>query len=104
MKQLAFKMQLKAGYAIEYKRRHDEIWPELVKLLHNAGINDYSIFLDEETGSLFAVMRLVENPQTDQLSRDPVMRRWWAYMADIMETQDDLSPQAVPLASVFHLA
>jgi L-rhamnose mutarotase len=47
MKRVAFKMQLHQGQVEEYKRRHDEIWPELVELLKSIGIEDYSIFLDQ---------------------------------------------------------
>ncbi|MGB9142439.1 MAG: L-rhamnose mutarotase, partial [Aestuariivirga sp.] len=39
-------MFLKPGMEAEYKRRHDEIWPELLDLLHAAGISEYSIYLD----------------------------------------------------------
>ena len=49
---VACKMQLKKGYEAEYKRRHDAIWPELKELLSNAGISDYTIFLDPETLAL----------------------------------------------------
>lgn len=46
-----FKMRVKAGYEDEYKRRHNEIWPELKRLLKEAGIQNYSIALDKD-GSL----------------------------------------------------
>ena len=49
MRRVAFKMKLKSGFEAEYRKRHDEIWPELVKTLEEAGISDYSIFLDPET-------------------------------------------------------
>jgi L-rhamnose mutarotase len=49
MQRHAFKMKLKPGVAAEYKKRHDEIWPELAAELRAAGVSDYSIFLDEET-------------------------------------------------------
>ena len=104
MQQIAFKMQLKPGHAAEYQRRHDAIWPELASLLHESGVRDYSIFLDEETGALFAVLRRVEGHTMEALPQHPVMRRWWAHMADLMETQADASPVAVPLTPMFHLA
>ena len=104
MEQIAFRMQLKPGNAVEYQRRHDAIWPELAALLHESGVRDYSIFLDEATGALFAVLRRVDGHAMDALPQHPVMRRWWDHMADLMETQADASPVAVPLAPVFHLA
>lgn len=103
MEQIAFTMQLKPGQAAEYERRHDAIWPELVSLLKEAGIRDYSIFLDEPSGTLFAVLKRSEDHRMDALPEQEVMRRWWAYMADLMETHPDGSPVTVPLRRVFHL-
>ena len=99
----AFKMKLKAGFEAEYKKRHDEIWPELAKLLSEAGIQDYSIFLDEETLTLFAVQKISPDFDRNYLPNHPIVKTWWAYMADIMETNPDNSPVAVSLKEVFHL-
>ena len=104
MSQRAFKMKLKPGFAAEYQRRHDALWPELAALLRQHGISDYSIFLDEETLTLFAVQTLDESVSRSELPRHPVMRRWWDFMADIMETNPDHSPAVVNLKPVFHLA
>jgi L-rhamnose mutarotase len=104
MKHRAFKMKLKPGCAAEYQRRHDAIWPELAALLRTHGISYYSIFLDEETLTLFAVQKLDEAISQTELSQHPVMRRWWNYMADIMETNPDHSPVATDLKQVFYLA
>ena len=99
----AFRMKLKPGYAAEYQRRHDAIWPELAQLLHEAGIHDYSIFLDEETLHLYAVLKLAENNTREALPQHPVMRRWWDYMKDLMYTHPDGRPMEWPLVPVFHL-
>ena len=103
MKKLAFKMQLFPGMREEYKKRHDEIWPELVALLKETGISDYSIFLDDSTNSLFGVMQVSDQEALDKLPEHPVMKRWWAYMKDIMASNPDHSPVSVPLESVFYL-
>jgi len=100
---MAFCMQLRAGCEDEYKRRHDAIWPELVEALHAAGVRDYSIFLDESSLTLFAVLRAIPEQQRDRLSQEPVMRRWWDYMADLMLVQPDNRPVEVPLKRVFSL-
>ena len=100
----AFRMQLLPGMADEYRRRHDEIWPELVDLLHDAGISDYHIFLDEQTLALFATLRLAEENKRDALPGHPVMRRWWDHMADIMQVEPDNKPSEWPLTPMFHLA
>ncbi len=99
----AFTMQLKPGVADEYKRRHDEIWPELAQTLKEAGISDYSIFLDEDTGRLFAVQKLSEGNTADSLPDTEIVKKWWAYMADLMDTHPDNAPVCVPLHEVFHL-
>jgi L-rhamnose mutarotase len=99
----AFRMKLKPGNVAEYKRRHDAIWPELAMLLGQAGIHDYSIFLDEETLHLFAVHKLRERNGGVTLPQHPVMRRWWEYMRDLMETHPDGRPLEWPLIPMFHL-
>ena len=99
----AFRMRLNPGMKDEYVRRHDEIWPELVELLRDAGISDYSIHLDEETGMLFGVLWRRAGHGMDDLPKHEAMRRWWAHMADIMETKPDDEPVAVPLVTVFHM-
>lgn len=103
MKRLAFKMKLFPGNIAEYKKRHDELWPELTELLHATGISDYSIFLDEETLDLFGVLRVEDETAMDQLPHHPVMKKWWAYMRDMMECNDDNSPISIPLKNVFYM-
>ena len=103
MEKYAFKMQLNPGCKDEYKRRHDAIWPELVALLKEAGVSDYSIHLDEETGILFGVLWRSDDHTLDDLPGHEVMQRWWRHMADIMETKPDNEPVAVPLTPVFHM-
>lgn len=95
-------MRIKPGMKEEYRKRHTAIWPELVALLKESGISDYTIFLDEASNTLFAVQRLTGNSSQD-LGETEVVQRWWAYMADIMETNADYSPVSVPLEQVFHL-
>ncbi|NKJ01821.1 L-rhamnose mutarotase [Novosphingobium sp. SG707] len=97
-------MQLKPGMVDEYRRRHDEIWPELVDLLRQAGISDYSIFLDEDTLALFAVLRLAEENRRESLPNEPVMKLWWAAMAPLMEVEPDNRPREWPLVPMFHMA
>ncbi|HLT80241.1 MAG TPA: L-rhamnose mutarotase [Cyclobacteriaceae bacterium] len=103
MKRIAFRMKLKPGAEAEYTRRHQAIWPEVKALLKESGISDYSIFLDEDTGTLFAVQKNEGDRGSQDLGRLDIVQRWWAYMADIMETNPDNSPRSVPLKEVFHL-
>ena len=103
LESLAFRMVLYPGQQEEYRRRHDEIWPELSALLKGAGVSDYSIWLDEETHHLFAILKRPAVHGMDRLPLEPVVRRWWDYMADIMATEPDNTPVQVPLVRMFHL-
>ena len=97
----AFKMQLNPGMAAEYKKRHDEIFPELVDLLHEAGVKDYSIHLDEETNILFGVLWRRKDHTMANLPNTAVMQRWWAHMADVMATNEKNEPVAADLVPMF---
>ena len=103
MQRVGLKMKLFAGKTEEYKRRHDELWPEMKTLLKEICVSDYSIFLDEETNILFASLKISNPALLDTLPNHPSVKRWWAYMADIMETNDDNSPKSSPLKEVFYL-
>jgi L-rhamnose mutarotase len=103
MQSVAFTMKLKKGFEQEYKKRHDEIWPELSTLLADSGLIEYAIYLDETTGILFAVQKRIENHTLDTLPELPIMKKWWAYMADIMDTNPDNSPVVTQLACVYKM-
>lgn len=103
MEKYAFKMQLNPGCLDEYRTRHDEIWPELVDLLKEAGVSDYSIHFDPDTNVLFGVLWRTADNRMKTLPEHPVMKRWWAHMADLMETHPDNEPVATPLVPVFHM-
>jgi L-rhamnose mutarotase len=100
---IAFVLYLKPGKEAEYQRRHDEIWPELREALHAAGILDYKIFLEPQTGQLFAVQKRRVDHTAAELPQLPIMRKWWDYMADLMEVNHDNSPVLRELKMVFDL-
>jgi L-rhamnose mutarotase len=102
-KRFAFKMKLYPGFKEEYRKRHAEIWPELVTMLENEGIGNYSIFLDEETNTLFAYQEQSGESSSQDLGKTEIVQKWWKYMADIMETNPDNSPVTVPLEQVFYM-
>lgn len=103
MREEAFRMKLKAGMADEYKKRHDAIWPELKTAISSSGVYDYSIFLDEETLSLFAVQKVKDDGDPDSQKSMAIVRKWWDMMADIMDVNADNSPVCVPLRQMFHM-
>lgn len=103
MQRHAFKMFLNPGMKAEYKRRHDEIWPELVTLLSTSGISNYSIHLDEETNILFGYLERNDGHTMADLPKHPVMKKWWDYMKDIMAYNPDGTPVAIGLDEVFFM-
>lgn len=103
MERIGFKMKLNKGCADEYKRRHAAIWKELIALLKDTGIKEYSIFLDEESNILFGYLLVSDKKLLDDLPNKKIMQKWWAYMKDIMETNADNSPVNIPLREVFYL-
>jgi len=100
---IAFKMYLNEGQKVEYKRRHDELWPELHKLLKASGVSEYSIFLDEETNTLFAFQKVSGEGGSQDLGQTAIVQKWWAYMSDLMKTNADNSPVTKPLEEVFYM-
>ena len=98
-----FKMKLYEGMAKEYKKRHNELWPEMKDMIHEYGGKNYTIFLDVETNVLFGYIEIECEEKWDKSAETEICRKWWDYMADIMETNDDNSPFSIPLKNVFHL-
>lgn len=103
MQRLAFKMKLHPNQKELYKKRHDELWPELKKLLKENGVSEYSIFFDEETNTLFAFQKVEGNMGSQDLASNDIVKKWWAFMADIMEVNPDNSPVSIPLEELFYL-
>lgn len=103
MRREAFKMFLKPGFEKEYEKRHNAIWPELKDLLHQSGVSDYTIFWDKETNVLYAYQIVSGEGSSQDLGSNPIVQKWWAYMADIMDTNPDNSPISIPLTEVFHM-
>lgn len=104
MKQrLAFKMKLNEGQKEAYTKRHNELWPELKKLLKDNGVSEYSIFFDEETSILFAFQKVSGEGGSQDLANNEIVKKWWDFMADIMEVNPDNSPVSIPLEEVFYM-
>lgn len=99
----AFLMKLKPGFESEYQKRHNNIWPELKSMLSESGIKNYTIYLDKKSDTLFATQELNDKYKDEELNQNEIMKKWWDYMADIMETNPDNSPKVVQLNEVFHM-
>lgn len=88
MQRVAFIINLKPGHEEEYKRRHDEIWPEMTEALRNAGMRNYSIFL--AGAQLFAYLETEDfDRMVRTISADPVNARWQEYMQDLISVDTD---------------
>lgn len=103
MQRLAFKMKLNHGQKEVYKKRHDALWPELEKLLKENGVSEYSIFFDKETDTLFAFQKVSRDGGSQDLETNDIVKKWWHFMADIMEVNPDNSPVSIPLEEVFYM-
>jgi L-rhamnose mutarotase len=103
MKRKAFAMRLRPGYEGEYKKRHDEIWPELKAELRKAGVSNYSIYLDKKTNTLFAFQHLADDASDGELANQKIVKKWWHMMKDIMDTNPDESPVSDTLEELFHM-
>ena len=103
LKRKSVKIKEHAGHAAEYKKRHDEIWPELSEVITRSGARDYSIFHDPETDILFGVLYVPDDAGLGDPGSEPIVRKWWDFMSDIMDTNPDNSPVQKPLVEVFHM-
>lgn len=93
----AFKMKLNPGMIDEYKERHNKVLPELEDQFRLAGVSDYTIWFDEQTNYLFGYVVLEDNQIWDNIANTEACNRWWKYMAEIMETNEDFSPVSFEL-------
>ena len=98
-----FKMKLYSGMEAEYEKRHNELWPEMKDMIHEYGGKNYTIFLDKETNTLFGYIEIESEELWAKTADTEICKKWWAYMADIMDTNPDNSPVSVDLKNVFHL-
>lgn len=103
MKRKAFVMTVYSDKHEEYEKRHNDIWPELVKELHNHGVSNYSIFLDKDTSKLFGYLEIDDEEKWNEIASTEINQKWWAYMKPVMETNPDNSPVSIELKQVFHM-
>lgn len=99
----AFKVKLLNGMAAEYEKRHNELWDEMKDMIYEYGGQNYSIYLDKETNTLFGYIEIISEELWNKSAETQINRKWWDFMADIMETNEDNSPVTDDLIQVFHL-
>ena len=98
-----FKMKLYPGMEEEYERRHNELWPEMIDMIHAHGGRNYTIALDPDTLTLFGYIEIDDPERWAAGAEKAINRKWWDFMADIMETNEDNSPVSVDLPVLFHM-
>ena len=90
----AFTMKLYEGQEQEYERRHNLLWPEMKDMIHEYG---------GKTLTLFGYIEIEDEKKWGKSADTEINRKWWDFMADIMETNPDNSPVCKDLYPVFHL-
>ncbi len=87
MQRRAFSLKIKAGVKEEYKRRHDEIWPEMRQMLADAGLRNYSIWMMGDD-MLFGYYETDDDDYAVRFQAESkIGQKWEAYMADMLETR-----------------
>lgn len=99
----SFKMKLYDGCEKEYEKRHNELWPEMQNMIHEYGGKNYSIFWDKDTNILYGYIELESEKLLAKSAQTEICKKWWDFMADIMETNPDNSPVSLDLIEMFHL-
>jgi L-rhamnose mutarotase len=99
----AFVMSVNPGMYDVYKERHRTIFPELLSVLKESGVNNYSIFYHHTTRQLFAYAEIEDEKRWNAIGSTEACQKWWKYMSDIMPCNEDSSPAATKLTEVFHL-
>lgn len=100
----AFTLEVYPDKIAEYIKRHDEIWPEMVEMLHDHGVSNYSIYLGTDGKTLFGYAEISSEERWEAIAQTEVCQRWWVYMQDIMVTNPDNSPVSHPLQEMFFMA
>ena len=102
MEKYAWKATVIDGMIEEYQKRHNEIWPELLEVLHEAGIENYTIWnVGNELFGYYECKKGVEFAAKVQ-RESPVVERWNDYMKDVMTMELDPETGAQPqLKKVF---
>ena len=102
MDTLAFRMQLKPGVTAEYRRRHDQLWPELGDAARRRHLRLLDLPRRGDAASCSPCSSCGPATAATSFPQHPVMRRWWSYMAELMETEPDQRPREWPLVPMFH--
>ena len=106
MQRVGFTFKIKPELKDDYKKAHDEIWPEFTKVINDYGMHNYSIYFRKD-GTLFAYMEVEGNfeKHMGKLSKLEINEKWQKYMDKyfVKEDRSKLGPETEMLEEVFHL-
>jgi L-rhamnose mutarotase len=97
----AFTMRLKPGGLDEYRRHHQEIWPELVAEIERQGIAQITIF--ENDPVLFLYSEISDEEAWDRLWHSAIHDKWGEVMNPLMEFTSEGIVDSTEVREVFHL-
>ncbi len=99
----SFKMKLYEGQEQEYIKRYNQLWNNMKDAIHKCGGSNYSIFFDNETNILYGYIEIESEEKWASINQSQECKKWWDFMKDIMETNEDNSPVSSKLKEVFNL-
>ena len=105
MQRYAFIFRIKPELKDEYRKDHDEIWPDMAEAIRKSGIRNYSIYFRKD-GTLFAYLE-AEDPVAAfaHIEKQEVNGRWQEAMDRYFIKEDTtiLGPEMEELEEVFHI-
>ena len=103
MERICFTFELYPGAEEEYKRRHDEIWPELVEVIEEAGIRNYTLFRSGTQVIAYAECHPDVATAFGKVGATDVNRRWAEWFRDLIVSLTDEQGNLFRADEVWHL-
>jgi L-rhamnose mutarotase len=103
MERFCFSFEIYAGKEAEYKKRHDEIWPELVEAIQDAGFKNYSLFRREQTIVAYVECHPDVATAFEKLGANEANARWGTWFKDVIVSLTDEAGQLISYDEVWHL-
>lgn len=103
MQRFCFTFEIRPGTEAEYKRRHDEIWPELVDVIRGSGVRNYSLF--RRGTQVIAYCECEPDVATafGKIGAAEVNARWSAWFEDVIVSLTDEDGNLFVAEEVWHL-
>lgn len=105
MQRICFQLSIHPEHVDEYVRRHEDVLPEMRTALHEAGWNNYSLFLDPD-GTLIGYLETEDFEAAQKaMSLTEVNARWQGEMAPFFENLEGAAPdeRMTSIKEIFHI-